>query len=504
MSAALLSIRALSVRYRSGGGVLHDIGFDLARGECLAVLGESGSGKSTLARTLLGLLPAGAQSQGRVQFDGVPVDAAGQERLRGRRIAMVFQDAAASLHPLRRVGVQIAEALRRAASTRSVAEALREVGLDAAATLATRHPHELSGGQRQRVMIALALASSPQLLIADECTSALDPLAARGILDLLVRLRSERGLALLFISHDLHAVRRIADRVLLLHRGRVDTCTDRSAFFADPPSPYARSLLAAAVRGDTPPLTAGEAWLQVQSLSADYDRRPALRDVSFDLPRGAALGVIGASGSGKSTLARVLLALQRGHARALMVAGADPLQLGRAARKAWRRRVQIVFQDPGNALDPRMSVADTLCEPLRLHGIGDRSSQSLRVAELLAAVQLDAALASRLPHQLSGGQKQRVAIARALALDPEVLVCDEAVSALDVSVQAGILALLHNLQRARALTLIFISHDVDAVRALCDRLLVLEHGRVVEQGATADVLRDPRHPHTRALLAAAG
>lgn len=504
MNAPLLSVRALRVGYRDGPDVLHEVDFDVATGECLAVLGESGSGKSTIARALIGLLPKGARRAGELRFEGAPLDATRMASMRGRNIAMVFQDAAASLHPLRRIGVQLDEALRRAGNACGVVAALREVGLDDAPALAARYPHELSGGQRQRVMIALALASSPRLLLADEVTAALDPLAAAGVLDLLHRLRRERGLSLLFISHDLHAVRRIADRVLLLRAGRVDACADRETFFAAAPSEAARDLLAAARRGDAPPAVAGEPILQVDRLQADYARRPALREVSFELPRGAALGVVGASGSGKSTLARVLLALQRGRARELRIAGADPFVLTGAARKAWRRRVQIVFQDPGSALDPRFSVADSLREPLRLHGLGDDSAQRATVGELLVAVRLDAALADRRPHELSGGQKQRVAIARALALDPEVLVCDEAVSALDLSVQAEILDLLRELQRSRGLSLVFVSHDLEAVRALCDRVLVLECGRVVEQGDTRSVFAHPQHPHTRALLAASG
>ncbi len=505
MSAVLLSVRGLQVEYRVGEPVLREVDFDLAAGECLAVLGESGSGKSTIARAVMGLLPKGTRHGGKLRFDTQPLDGARMVALRGRDLAMVFQDAAASLHPLRRIGVQIDEALRRANRTSGIAAALREVGLDDAPAFAARYPHELSGGQRQRVMIALALASSPRLLIADEVTSALDPLAAAGVLDLLNTLRRERGLALLFISHDLHAVRRIADRVLLLRAGRVDAMAEAASFFAAPPSEAARDLLAAASRGEAPPAAASDVTLlQVRALEADYAGRAALRDVSFELPRGAALGVVGASGSGKSTLARVLLALQRGRAQSLRIAGADPFVLPASARKAWRRKVQIVFQDPGTALDPRMCVADTLLEPLRLHAIGDAASRRARVHELLAAVRLDPALAERRPHALSGGQKQRVAIARALALEPELLVCDEAISALDLSVQAGILDLLRELQRTRGLTLLFISHDLDAVRALCDRVLVLEHGRIVEQGATRDVFASPQHAHTRALLAACG
>jgi peptide/nickel transport system ATP-binding protein len=484
MTAQLLSVRALRVGYRHGEDVLQDVCFDLAQGKCLAVLGESGSGKSTIARALMGLLPAGATCAGALQFAGSVLDAQRMVAVRGREIAMVFQDAAASLHPLRRIGVQIDEALRRANNPRGVASALAEVGLDDTPTFAARHPHELSGGQRQRVMIALALASSPRLLIADEITSALDPVAAAGVLDLLTQLRHARGLSVLFISHDLHAVRRVADRVLLLRDGRVDAVAAAATFFSAPPSAAARALLAVAQRGGPPAVVSGDAVLRVRGLQANHAQRPALRDISFELPRAAALGVVGASGSGKSTLARVLLALQRGVADELCIAGADPFALPRAARKAWRRKVQIVFQDPGTALDPRMRVGDSLREPLQLHGLGDATAQEAKVRELLAAVRLDEGLVQRRPHELSGGQKQRVAIARALALDPEVLVCDEAVSALDLSVQAGILDLLRELQRTRGLTLVFVSHDFDAVHALCDRVLVLDQGRVVDQGAT--------------------
>ncbi len=506
MSDALLQLRDVAVAYRADTPVLAGIDLDVASGECVAVLGESGSGKSTLARALLGLLPASATQSGAMRFDQLDLrDASQMARLRGRRIAMVFQDASASLHPLRRIGVQLSEMLRRAQAPTSLSNAFAEVGLAGDDEFARRYPHQISGGQRQRVMIALALASQPELLIADEITSALDPLAAAAILDLLAELRQRRRLALLFISHDLHAVRRIADRVLLLRHGCVDTISTCVEFFDAPPTDYAQALVAQASRRDGAPMgvpSGSEAMLLVRGLDAEYGQRPALRAVDLDLPRGGALGVIGASGSGKSTLARVLLALQRGVAREFRIAGDDPFALRGAARKAWRRRVQIVFQDPGSALDPRMRVADCLREPLLLHGIGDASSQQQRVRDLLAAVHLPAELASRFPHQLSGGQQQRVAIARALALDPLLLVCDEAVSALDVSVQSEILALLAELQRARGLSLIFISHDLGAVRRLCDRIVVLEHGRVVEHGVTADVLAHPHHAHTRALIGA--
>lgn len=501
---AVLDVRDLHVAYGDDAVVLDAVGLNVNAGECLAVLGESGSGKSTLARAVMGLLPESARWRGTLCHDGMTLDAPRWRVLRGTAMAMVFQDAAASLNPLRRVGDQLAEALRRAGKANGLAQALQEVGLDDVAGLPMRYPHQLSGGQRQRVLIALALAGAPQLLIADEVTSALDPLAAAGVLDLLDRLRRERGLALLFISHDLHAVRRLADRVLFLQHGQVEALVDAKDFFAAPPNAAAAALLAAARIRSAPDPVEGKPIVRIDGLQADHGSHPALRDVGFSLPRGAALGVIGASGSGKSTLARVLLALQRGAAQQLDIAGANPLSLGAQARKAWRHKVQIVFQDPGLALDPRMRVADSIEEPLRLHGLGDRAERARKVRDLLERVRLRPELATRLPHQLSGGQKQRVAIARALALQPEVLVCDEATSALDLSVQAEILDLLRGLQRDLGLSLIFISHDLNAVRGLCDRIVVLKQGRVVEQGETRKVLAHPSHPETRALLRAMG
>ena len=520
----VVSLRGLTV-HAGDTALLHGLDLDLAAESCTALVGESGSGKSLTTLALLDALPRGLRMSGALRVDDVDI-ALGSDahrRLRGRGIAWVPQDPLASLHPLRSVQSQLDETLRvvrglgRVDATREARALMDRVQLPAA--LLARHPHRLSGGQRQRVAIALALAAGPRVLLADEPTSALDARIARDVLDLLDGLRRE-GLALLLVSHDLPLVGAYAQHVVVLQRGRVVEAGPCARVFAAPAHAYTRELLAAdavthaaiaaapvgAVAIDTAPVDAPV--LEARDMTVHYRRapRPALDGVALTLHRGQALALVGESGSGKSTLGRAVLRLLRARGSVLLHGNdgttLELLGAGRAALRAARRRIGVVFQDPSASLDPRLAVADLVTEPLRIHGIGDADSRRARAAALLGDVGLDAALLDRKPHALSGGQKQRVAIARALACDPDVLVCDEAVSALDAHHRAAVLALLARLKRERALALLFVTHDLDAAAALCERIAVLEAGRIVEEGPTRAVLAAPSHPHTRALAAA--
>ena len=534
-----LSLRTLDV-FAGERRLLGPLDLDLAPGRCLGVVGESGSGKSLTALSLLGLLPAGLRATGTLAHDGVDcaLGSRAHAALRGRVLGWVPQDPLASLHPLRSVGAQLRETLR--AHGRPDAEAralLARVQLPDPEAALKRFPHQFSGGQRQRIAIALALCSAPKLLIADEPTSALDARIARDVLDLLDALRREDGLGLMLISHDLPLVGAYADEVLVLRRGAVVERGSTRAVFAAPAQAYTRELLEAdrlparidlswssraagegsAVadrtidekqvprlrlgmtgEGDVAPL------LRAEAMTMHYPRapRPALDDVALALHRGEGLALLGESGSGKSTLGRALLRLLRGAQGRVWLDGEEFTALSGRALRDHRRRIGVVFQDPYASLDPRMRVADLVAEPLRIHAIGDDASRAAKARELLTAVGLDPALATRWPHQLSGGQRQRIAIARALACDPDLLVCDEAVSALDAHHRRGVLDLLTQLKRERGLALLFVTHDLAAAAAVAERIAVLEAGRIVELGDAAEVLAHPRHAHTQALVAA--
>ena len=560
-----LSLRALEV-FAGERRLLGPLDLDLAPGRCLGVVGESGSGKSLTALSLLGLLPAGLRASGTLAHDGATftLGSRAHAALRGRVLGWVPQDPLASLHPLRSVGAQLRETLR--AHGRPDAEAralLARVQLPDPEAALKRFPHQFSGGQRQRIAIALALCSAPKLLIADEPTSALDARIAREVLDLLDALRREDGLGLMLISHDLPLVGAYADAVLVLRRGAVvERGATRSVFDA-PAQAYTRELLEAdrvptplptpsPARGEglvsaaseaaipqvalplwqsppqhtasvlanasasSPSPLAGEGLgrggaphdppplVRAEAMTMHYPRapRPALDDVALTLHRGEGLALLGESGSGKSTLGRALLRLLRGAQGRVWLDGEDFTALSGRALRDRRRRIGVVFQDPYASLDPRMRVADLVAEPLRIHAIGDAASRAAKAHELLVAVGLDPALATRWPHQLSGGQRQRVAIARALACDPDLLVCDEAVSALDAHHRRGVLDLLARLKRERGLALLFVTHDLAAAAAVAERIAVLEAGRIVELGDAAEVLAHPRHAHTQALVAA--
>ena len=502
MTVALHGLQVHAAR----GALLGPLDLVLAPGRCTGVVGESGSGKSLTALSLLGLLPQALRATGTLTVDGAPVPLGSpvHAALRGRMFGWVPQDPLAALHPLRTVGSQLRETLR--AHGRDLADArtlLERVQLPDADSALAKYPHQFSGGQRQRIAIALALASGPRYLVADEPTSALDARIAREVLDLLDGLRRDDGLGLMLISHDLPLVGAYADEVVVLRRGQVAERGTTRAVFTAPADAYTRELLAADQLAPLPPpVEAPPVVVKAEAMRVHYPRArtPALDGVDLVLRRGEGLALLGESGSGKSTLGRALLRLLRGAQGRVWLDGTEFTALRGEALRAMRRRIGVVFQDPYASLDPRMRIGAVIAEPLRIHGIGDAASREARARALLEALGLDPAMADRWPHEASGGQRQRIAIARALACDPEVLVCDEAVSALDAHHRAGILRLLAELKRTRGLALLFVTHDLAAAAAVAERILVLEAGRVVEQGDTATVLAHPAHPHTRALV----
>ncbi|BBX99344.1 dipeptide ABC transporter ATP-binding protein [Mycobacterium lacus] len=524
----LLSVEGLQVRFGADAPAVCGVDLTVGRGQTVAVVGESGSGKSTTAAAILGLLaPGGRIAAGRIVFDGRDITSADRRLLRsirGRGIGYVPQDPMTNLNPVWKVGFQISEALRantdgRKARRRAV-ELLGQAGMPDPGKQAGRYPHQLSGGMCQRALIAIGLAGRPLLLIADEPTSALDVTVQRQVLDHLRRLTGELGTALLLITHDLALAAERAEAVVVMHRGRVVESGAAQSILRDPKHEYTRRLVAAAAslmtRNRIPARVAnatesgdvlvaseltkiyresrGAPWRRIESRAVD--------GVSFRLPRGSTLAIVGESGSGKSTLARMVLGLLRPTSGTVVFDGTDVGALNRKEALAFRRRVQPVFQDPYSSLDPRYSVFRAIEEPLRIHRVGDRKQRQRAVRELIDQVALPSSVAGRLPRELSGGQRQRVAIARALALRPELLVCDEAVSALDVLVQEQILALLADLQARLGLTYLFISHDLAVIRQIADDVLVMRAGRVVEHATTEDVFNRPRQEYTRQLLEA--
>ncbi|WP_313712341.1 ABC transporter ATP-binding protein [Pseudomonas sp.] len=522
--APLVDIRDLRVSF-NGVPVVHGVDLQLHAGQCLALVGESGSGKSVTARTLVGLTGAGAHVQAqRLAFAGQDlrqVDETGWQRLRGGRIGFVMQDALGSLDPLRRVGAEIEEPLLLhtdlSAEQRRlrVLELLGQVGVPEPAVRARQYPWQLSGGLRQRALIASAIACQPRLLIADEPTTALDATVQAQILDLLEQLRA-RDNSLLMVSHDLAVVARLADWVAVMRHGVVVEQGSVEQILQDPQDPYTQRLLSAAravhfQRPAVPALTLVEEAVDEQPLvlearglskafiGPDGKPREVLSDVSLQLRAGQTLGVVGEFGSGKSTLGRILLGLERPEQGSVQVAGQDWLALSVAQQRQARQGIQVVFQDPLASFDPRYTVLRVLAEALAQAGV-PRGLQRTEAVALLERVQLPVGLLDRRPLELSGGQRQRIAIARALAMKPKVLVLDEPVSALDVSVQARILALLAELKAELNLACLFISHDLGVVEQVSDQVLVMQGGRVVEHGNAAQVLGQPRHPYTRALL----
>ncbi|WPO71571.1 ABC transporter ATP-binding protein [Streptomyces sp. KN37] len=514
---SLVEVRDLSVEFASGVHAVDGLSFALEAGGALALVGESGSGKSTVASALLGLhRSTGARVTGAVRVDGIDVQEASEaelRRLRGGKAAMVFQDPLSSLDPYYAVGDQIAEvyrvhtgASRRAARARAV-DVLGRVGIPDAARRSRSRPHEFSGGMRQRTLIAMALACEPALLIADEPTTALDVTVQAQILDLLHTLRDETGMGLLLVTHDVGVAAESADEVLVMRGGRA---VERGAVrdvLAAPREAYTRELLGAVPRVDAPLLTPSrdvgggedEFVLEAVGLRREFGRGKravtAVDDVSLGVRPGETLGVVGESGSGKTTLGRMLVGLLEPSAGRLLHEGAERPG-GRVDPK-----VQMVFQDPVSSLNPRRSIGESIADPLRARGESDTFVRG-RARELLERVGLEPAHYGRYPHEFSGGQRQRVGIARALAAEPRIIVCDEPVSALDVTTQAQVVALLAELQRELGLALVFIAHDLAVVRQVSDRVAVMRRGRIVEYGSVGEVYGSPRDPYTRQLLAA--
>ena len=522
---SVVSVDSLSVAYRSGGRevpVVHEVSLEVAPGHTLALVGESGSGKSTVAATLLGHLRHGSRvTGGSVHVDGRDVFALPARELRllrGGTVAMVGQNAGQALTPTMRIGRQIEEA----GGEVPVVDLLEQVRLPRPAELARRYPHELSGGQQQRVAIAMAIAARPKVLVLDEPTTGLDVITQRSVLDLIAALRDELGLAAVLVSHDLGVVAHMADEVCVLNTGRVVESAATRRLFTAPQDPYTKRLLASVPRLDDAGLAvvdeAGERTVRAKAavpdaapvavaahdVTIDYGSTRAVHGVSFDVRRGEVLALVGESGSGKSTLAWTLAGLRTPSGGTLTHEAGD---LARPAPKrplSLRRRVQLVFQNADTSLNPRRSVGDAVRRPLRFFGTATgRTEAAEQARRLIADVRLDPALADRLPAQLSGGQRQRIGIARALAGEPDVLIADEITTALDVSVQAEVLRLLDDLRRERDLACLFISHDLAVVRGIADRVIVLRHGVVVEEGPTEAVFGAPGHPYTRRLMAAA-
>ena len=523
----LLSVEGLEVRFGSHAPSVCGVDLTVRRGQTVAVVGESGSGKSTTAAAVLGLLPPGGRiTAGRIVFDGRDITAADRRVLRsirGRSIGYVPQDPMTNLNPVWKVGFQIREALRANTNghgaRRRAVQLLAEAGMPDPVKQAGKYPHQLSGGMCQRALIAIGLAGRPELLIADEPTSALDVTVQRQVLDHLQQLTDELGTALLLITHDLAMAAERAETVVVVHRGVVVESGAAQSILQDPQHEYTRRLVAAA-----PSLTVrssrsrqqddraddilvaseltkmyresrGAPWRQIEFRAVD--------SVSFRLRRASTLAIVGESGSGKSTVARMVLGLLEPTSGTVMFDGTRiDHNMDRDSSMAFRRRVQPVFQNPYSSLDPMYSVFRAIEEPLRIHRVGDRRQRENAVLELIDQVALPSSVLGRLPRELSGGQRQRVAIARALALRPEMLVCDEAVSALDVLVQAQILDLLADLQAELGLAYLFISHDLAVIRQIADHVLVMKSGLVVEQAPTEELFTRPGHEYTRQLLEA--
>ncbi|WP_137155606.1 ABC transporter ATP-binding protein [Rhizobium sp. FKL33] len=523
----LVSIENLSVSFDTRHGqvdAVKNVSFAIRRGEALGIVGESGSGKSVVCRALLQLFAANARvTGGKILYEGDDVLAmteADLNRYRGEKAAMIFQDPSTHLDPIMRVGDQVAEGLRihrkldRAEATVQAVQLLDDMKIRDAGRRASSYPHELSGGMRQRVMIAAALACSPDLLIADEPTTALDVTVQAQILSLLAKIREERKLTVVLVSHDLGVIGAVCDRIVVMKDGRIVETGTTEEILTAPKADYTRNLIRSQpslLPDRTEAAAAGPEILSIDKLSVEFAAprrladivagRPAhsvraVDDVSLSVRRGGSLGIVGESGSGKSTLARAIVGLTKAKSGSIRIDGPQDKQ-------ARARIVQMAFQDPYLSLNPSYTIAQTLSEPFIAHRLCAPSETPERVRRLMRTVELPENLLRRKSGQLSGGQRQRVGIARALAMSPEILIADEVTSALDVSIQAQILDLFKRLQAELGLTLILISHDLAVVRYLCEDVAVMQHGKLVEYGRSADVLRHPRTDYTRALLAAA-
>jgi peptide/nickel transport system ATP-binding protein len=515
----VLKVDNLTVGYRVRrrlDTVVHDVCFEVQPGEVLALVGESGSGKTTTGHAVLGLLPSnGEVTGGRIRFrdqELTSLSATGWRNLRGRAVSLIPQDPAVSLDPVRRVGAQVEDVLLlhteldAAARRRRVCELFELVGFTDVERRYRQYPHELSGGMRQRVLIAAAIAVDPDLIIADEPTSGLDATVQKQVLDLIDDLRARSGTAVVLVTHDLGVAADRSDQIGVMQAGRLVEAGRTRDVISRPEHPYTKRLLesvparlASSRQRIAPPEPAAPV-IEVRDLRKVYGDVAAVDGTSFEVHRGETFAIVGESGSGKSTTARVLTGLTPATSGAVSLLGTDVTRLGRRGFRPLRRDVQIVYQNPYSSFDPRFDVFDVVSEPLRSFDRVPRGIQEERVVAALRAAALPAGFLRRHPRELSGGQRQRVAIARALVLEPKVIVLDEPISALDVSVAAQILALLRELQDERELTYVFISHDLAVVRAVADRVAVMQQGRIVEQGPVADVFANPRHEYTAGLL----
>jgi peptide/nickel transport system ATP-binding protein/glutathione transport system ATP-binding protein len=525
----LVDIKGLKVSFAQHGGMVdavRGVSLQVSEGESLGIVGESGSGKSVTCMALLRLLGGNARiSADIMMLDGVDVlgaDARALSALRGKSAAMIFQDPMTAFDPVFTIGHQIAETIRthrRASRREALAEAeqlLRRVEIKNAADVLSYYPHQLSGGMLQRAMIAMALSCRPRLLIADEPTTALDVTIQAQILQLIKQLQAELGMALIMITHDLGVIAETVDRVVVMHGGEVKEEGPVQQIFDAPRHSYTQTLLGSLAAGAgkpaEPPREPVTPVLELRDLSKVYSLKRrgrlfhsyvdfhAVRAVNLTVPRNRIVGLVGESGSGKTTTGMMAMRLTEPSGGQIVVDGADISGLSPAALKAFRRRMQVVFQDSYSALDPMMTLSQIIAEPLHIHGVGGARQQTEAALGWLEKVGLDRSFGNRYPHELSGGQRQRVAIARALILGPSVLVADEPTSALDVTVKAQIIGLLRQLQQEMGLSMLFISHDLSVVRSLTDTVVVMYRGRVVEQAPTATIFSDARHPYTRALL----
>ena len=563
---AILEVENLKSWFHTRDGVVKavdGISFDLAPGKILGIVGESGSGKSVTVHSLMGLVPQppGRIEDGSAHFDGSDLIRCAQLELRairGKRIAMIFQDPMTSLNPYLRISEQLIEPLlihglaEREEALKKAIAMLEKVGIRDATERVHSYPHEFSGGMRQRVMIAMALITDPEVLIADEPTTALDVTVQAQILRLLKELQADLGVSVIFITHDLGVIAELADRVVVMYRGNIVEQGDVLSIFDQPQHPYTKGLLACRPRLestfkvlptvsdyldemevggelqlsekpdaaahiealqqiDEPEVDENDLLLEVSDLKVHFPERAgffsgptgvvkAVDGISFTVPRGSTLGLVGESGCGKTTTGRAILNLVAPTSGSVKFAGEEIAGFGAAAMLPLRKRMQIVFQDPYSSLNPRLTIEQALTEPMAVHGIGTPGDRRDRAAALLEEVGLEARFLRRYPHEFSGGQRQRICVARALSLEPEFIVCDEAVSAMDVSVQAQVLNLLKELQSRRKLTYIFISHDLSVVKFMADTMAVMEHGKLVEQGSAESTYANPAEEYTRRLI----
>jgi peptide/nickel transport system ATP-binding protein len=529
--APVIDARNVAVEFKVEGGIVEavkDISFQLYRGETIAIVGESGSGKSVTARTVMGLLTKRAvvSERSSVSYDGKNVlkfSERARRRLRGDRISMIFQEPMSSLNPIYTIGSQIIEAIRvhrrisRRDAEKRALELLQHVHIPDPAARMKQYPHQLSGGQRQRVMIAMALANDPDVLIADEPTTALDVTVQAQILNLIRGLQKELGMAVILITHDLTVVRQFSDYVYVMQHGEMREHNVTEALFTGPQHPYTQHLLASEPKGQARPLPQGsETILEGRGVKVAFMLRhgglfkPDLRELvavdglDLTLRRHETLGLVGESGSGKTTFGQALLRLIDADGGEIFFDRQPIHARSRAAMRPLRSRMQVVFQDPFSSLNPRMTIGQIISEGLEVNRIGaNRAERQDRVRDALAAAGMPGNILSRFPHEFSGGQRQRIAIARAIALEPEFILLDEPTSALDLSVQAQIIDLLRKLQDERGLSYLFISHDLKVVRALCHRVIVMQHGRIMEQGPVEEVLSHPKTAYTERLVKAA-